>query len=212
MARRKGKKEGRVISVDFTDVEAGGLVDEGEWLCEIEEAEVKTGDESGEDYIAFTGKTPKGKLWWNCSLQSKALFNLRGLLEACQIEVPDGPLDVDLDELVGYEFVATVDHEKYKGKMRARVNDYSSAEGHEEVEADGEEEEEEEGEEEEVGVDDDDDLPMISEEELGDMKAKQLQEVIDKYELDVDLKKHRSLRKKKAAVQEALEENEYLDD
>jgi hypothetical protein len=229
--KAKGKKKSRSVTVDMSDVESFGLVPEGEWLTEIIECDLETSDNSGKDYLSFKGKTEKGNVFWNCSLQAKALFNLRGLLEACELEIPEGPFDIDFDDLVGCEFVATIEHEKYEGKDRTRVTDYAKASEYEEVEAGDEDEDDEDEDEEEVdeetededeeededevevdGEEDDDDLPLVSEEELGDMDAKDFPALIKKYGLDVNLKKHRSARKKISVLVDALEEAGYLDE
>jgi len=220
MAKRRKKKSGRVVTVDMTGVESGGVVPEGEWMCTIVEVEVKTGEDSGKKYLAFTGQTEKGKVFWNCSLQPQALFNLRSLLEACEIEVPDSEMELDLDELIDCEFVAVVSTEKREGKLRNKVDAYLSAEDYTPAETEEEDEDEDEDEDEEEDEDEDeeevkvvgDDLPLITEDELSEMSVKELQAVVEKYELDVNLKKFRSARKKIGAVQDALETAGYLEE
>lgn len=239
MARKKtSKKKGNVRTVDMSDVESGGLVPEGSHVTTITEVEIKVSENSGAEYVAFKAKTDKGPLYWNCSLQPQALFNLRGLLEACDFDIPDGPQDIDFDELVGCEFIAVVEHEKYEGRLKARVVEYLSAdediaseeteeddeeEDDEEDEADedeeaddeDEEEDEEEDDEEEDEVeaeDDDEELDKISEDELAEMDLDDLAEVVEKYGLDVNLKKAKTAKKKLALVHDALEEAGYLED
>jgi len=203
MARRKAKKKGNVVTVDMSDVESGGLVPEGDHLATIKSASQETSESSGKDYIKWTCSTDKGPLYFNTSLQPQALFNLRGLLEALGQEIPEGPWDIDLDELVDMEFIAVVTHEKYEGKMRSRVDEYMAAEDDDGAEA-------EEGD--EVESTGGDDLDMVSEEELGDMSVDELQAIVKKYDLDVKLSKFRSARKKLGAVSDALETEGYLED
>lgn len=200
MARKKKTKKKNGVTVDMAGVESGGTHPEGEFPATVEEVTLETSESSGQDYLKWVCKTEKGKLFFNTSLQPQALFNLRSLLEAMDQEVPDGPMDIDFDEMVDEEFVAVVVHEKYEGKMRARVTDYLSADGFEG------------GEDDSPSVDDDDDLPKISEEELGDMDLEDIVELVDKYGLDVNLKKFKSVRKKIGAVSEALEDAGYLEE
>lgn len=239
MAKKKTQKSKRSVTVDMAGVESGGLVPEGPILATIKSVELKTSESSGNDYLAWTCTTKKGPLFFNTSLQPHALFNLRGLLEACGMEIPDGPMDIDFDEMVGYEFIAVVEHEKYEGKNRARVVEYMAAdeeidseedeeEGEESEDDDSDEEEsdededgeeesedEEEGEEEEddeVETEDDDELPLLSDDDLDDMDLDELKEVAEKYGLEINFKKLKTAKKILAAVRDALEEAGYLED
>lgn len=145
MVRKSRKAAG--ISVDFSETETNLTLEEGSYLIEVEDVEVKTSDNSGADYLAFTFKVAEGKfkgkkVWHNCSLQPQALFNLRGLLEALGYEVPQGPMELDPADLIGEQCAAEVVHEVYQGKKKARVAEFFSTDelGDEE---EGEEEAEE---------------------------------------------------------------------
>lgn len=134
---KKPKKKG-MISVDFTDVEAGSgggkLLPEGSYQFEIKEIEERIGEESKAPYLSVTfevaedGEYQGTKAYDNVSLQPQSLWKLRGLLEAAGIETVDGPMDIDPDELVGLIVVGDIIHEEYKGKTKHRVNGYSIAE------------------------------------------------------------------------------------
>lgn len=133
----KGKKS--VISVDFSNVEASGVPDEGDYILEVDEVETKTSDNSGSDYLAITFKITDGqfkgkKVWHNCSLQPQALFNLRGLLEALGFEVTTGKFEFDPADMIGESCGATLAHETYNGKVKARPVEFFSAEDVEESE------------------------------------------------------------------------------
>lgn len=147
MARKSRKSAG--ISVDFSETETNLTIEEGPYLLEVEDVEVKTSENSGADYLAFTFKVVDGKfkgkkVWHNCSLQPQALFNLRGLLEALGYEVPQGPMELDPADLIGEQCGAEVVHEVYQGKKKARVAEFFSPGelGEEEEEEEKEEEEE----------------------------------------------------------------------
>ena len=143
----KGRRRGRIVSVDFTDVESGGKIDDGEYICTVEEVEEKE-SESGNEYLNWKLKTEGGStLYHITSLQPQALFNLKNTLEACGMEVPQSAFDVDLDSVIGAEVGVIVENETYQGKRRPRVVDLFSPDG----EADSDEDEEEpEDEEEEI--------------------------------------------------------------
>lgn len=54
--------------------------------------------------------------------------------------------------------------------------------------------------------------PKISAEELGDMDVDELEDVVNTYELDVDLDDYKTAKKKINAVKEALDEADFLED
>lgn len=134
MATRRSAKKA-TYKVNFKGVEAGGggrLLPEDTYLFEIEDVEVKTGEDSGEPYFAFTLKVAEGefegtKAWDNFSLQPQALWKLRGLMETLEMEVIDGEMDLDPDEFAGMMVKGDVIHEDWKGKPKHRVNSYMAA-------------------------------------------------------------------------------------
>lgn len=63
----------------------------------------------------------------------------------------------------------------------------------------------------ELGGDDEDDDP-VTEDAIQEMNEDQLEGVVEKYELDVDLSKHKTLRKMKNAVIDAMEEGGHFED
>ena len=126
----KGKKG---ISVDFSDTEKAGVVEEGDYLVEVTEVEQKTSESSGADYLSFELKITEGefagkKLFHNCSLQPQALFNLRAVLEALGMEVPQGTMELEVADLIGMQCGVSVAHEQYEGKTKARPVEFFSAE------------------------------------------------------------------------------------
>lgn len=135
--KKRSTKKGNVVSVDFTDVEAGGgggrLLPEGPVLLELVDIEEKESD-AGNPYLAAEFQVPEGeefaktKAYDNFSLQPQALWKLRGFLEAAGVETEDGPMDLDLDGILGSVVMADIIHEDYKGKPKHRVNGYSPSE------------------------------------------------------------------------------------
>ena len=226
MKKSKSKK-GNGYRLDFTDVPDRILVPEGDWPVKIESVEVKEGNEY--DYFAFRCKvnSPKerkahgGALFFNTSLSPKSLWNLRNLLRAVGIKVPDGPMELDFDELIGCEFIATVEHEKYEGRTQARVIGYApidedEGEEDEEVEVEDDDSEDEEDEKDEKDDDEDEEeeeaeeLEAVSEDEVSEMSLKQLKKLVEDYSLDVDLDSFKTTKKKVSAIVEALEEKDLL--
>lgn len=135
MATKKPSKKSSSISVDFEGVESGGAsaVPEANYLIEVDECTKETSGNSGADYLKFVFKIEGGayngrKLFHNCSLQPQALFNLRGLLEALGFEVPDGPMDLDITDLVGEKCGVATANEKYEGKDRSRCVEFFTVE------------------------------------------------------------------------------------
>lgn len=136
---RKARSAKKGIAVDFSDTETQAVLPEGDYLLEVEDVEQKTSDNSGADYLALTfvvadGKFKGKKVWHNCSLQPQALFNLRGVLEALGFEVPQGAMELDPADLIGETCGASVAHEVYEGKKKARAVEFFTAD-----ELDGEE-------------------------------------------------------------------------
>lgn len=136
MARVRNPKS-KSLKVDFKDTEASGIVEEGDYIVEVDEVELKTSDNSREDYLSFTMKITEGefkgkKLFHNSSLQPQALFNLRAVLEALGLEVPQGEMDLDPADLIGESCNVSVVHEKYEGKLKARIAEFYGDEEEEE--------------------------------------------------------------------------------
>mgnify|MGYP001602854680 CR=1 FL=1 len=213
MARRPAKKS-RIVTVDFEGIEAGGgsfHIKEGSYLMQVVEVE-QTESDKGNDMFKWTFEGQKGaakgkKFYVYTTLNEEALWKLRQLLEALQVEVPDGPLDIDLDEMVGLELIGIVTDEDYQGKTVSRMNDFESTDGA------GEEPEEKPSRagKKSAAKKKKDEPEKITEAEVKAMDADELADVIEKYSLEVDLDDHKTLRRKISAVVTALEEGEFIE-
>lgn len=130
MSRSKGKK--RSLSVDFEGVEAGGKsVPDGTYDAKVVEVVEKESESSGNPYLSWKwsiiSKRAKGAIVYdNASLTPQSLWRLRGLLEALGVDVPDGSMDLDLDDLVDLEATLEISNEKYDGKDRPRITGFSA--------------------------------------------------------------------------------------
>lgn len=147
MAKKEKKsKKSNGLKIDFTGVEARAAAHpEGRFAFAVEDVEVKTSENSGNDYLQWVLKSAKGKVFYITSLASHALWNLKSVLEAAGQDVPDGELELDLEELKELEFGGEVVHEKYEGKTKgviAEVFPVDEVEGASEEENSEEEEEE----------------------------------------------------------------------
>lgn len=135
MAKKNRKRSKGGLTVDFTGVETGGSgsrVKPGEYIAEVTSVTEEESSE-GNPYLKWEMKITEGKykgarLFHNTSLQPQALWNLRGLLEAMQIEVPDSEMELDLDEYAGQTVGVVVEQETYQGKNQARCVGFFNAE------------------------------------------------------------------------------------
>jgi hypothetical protein len=110
MAKAVRRKKGNVISLDFTGVKSGGAtIPDGRYAAKITAVEQKEGKESDEPYLELTWEVTSKKCngrevrFDNYSQQPQALWRLKGLLEALEVEVPDGEVDIDFDEIISDE-------------------------------------------------------------------------------------------------------------
>ncbi len=217
----KKSKKGNVVSIDFTGVEAGGvLIDEGKYEVEVTEVKQEESKE-GNPYLSWEFKViseeGKGsKLWHNTSLQQQSLWSLRGLLEALGVEVPEEEMDLDLDDLVGRTIGAEVTHEEYNGKNKARISDFFTIAEEEAEEKPSKKKAKEEPEEEEKPSKKDKKadkkkVKKIAADTILEMDEEELGEVVTEQELEVDLDEFTTLRRKRNAVVEALEEKGLIE-
>lgn len=159
------------------------------------------------------------KLWFYCPLGEKSLWKLHGLLTAMGVEVPDDDMDLDLEELVeeGHELMGVVQHETYDGTKRSKMMDFYAIDDNAD---DDEKPKKGRG----KAKDDDDEKPASrkgkkkdepekqDKETVESMDRDELEELIEKLELDVDPDDHKKLPKLLAAVLEELEEKDLLED
>lgn len=139
----KSKKKSTALTINFEGVEVSGKHPEGRYVFTVDGApEVRNSANSGNDYLAFKLKSEKGTVYYIASLAPSALWNLKNFLECAGQEVPDGEMDLDLEDMDGLEIGAEVLHETYEGKKRAVVGEIFPAD---EADGEGEEEEAEEG-------------------------------------------------------------------
>lgn len=192
MAKNR-RSSGRSVSVDMTGVETGVTVPEGDYTVEVAEITQETSDNSGKQYLAWKFKITEGanegsSLFYNTSLQPQALFNLKNVLIALGVSVPNSTLKLNLDEMLELTCGATVEHETWEGKKKSRIVDFYPLDG---SGSDGE---------------DDDEEVNLAEMDLDELIAYAKKEEIDLSSLSKkDMKK---VSKVKAAIEEALEDDD----
>ena len=159
------RSRSNVISVDFTDVEAGGGMPtpDGYYVGEIMSAEMEA-SQAGNDMITVRWKTNIGSTVFDrFVLLPQSLWVLRTALNCMGYDTPDGPFDFDPDELIGNKCGLEIQNEEYEEKDQPRVTGYLTEEVAEQYieEAGGsvETEEEEESEEEEKEEEEEEEAP-----------------------------------------------------
>lgn len=138
MARstRTTSRKKKALTVDFKGVEGKqARIPDGEYSAKVAEVSQEEGQQA--DYLKWTFELDGGdfdgrKLFLNTSLSAAALWNLRGVLEAIGVEVPDDELDLDFEDFVGRSIGLSVETETYEGKKRSKIADYFAAEAVEE--------------------------------------------------------------------------------
>lgn len=205
MARRK-RSSG--VSVDFEGTETRKLAEEGKHKLKVKEVTQEKGDKG--DYFAWifevvgSGKkdpSAGATIYYNTSLTKQSLWNLKGLLEALGQEVPDGEMDIDLDDYVDLEMMGEIEHETFNHKKQARLVDFWS------VDDDGTEKDEDDdkGKKSSKSKEEEDAAGELPDpDDIDDMDEDDLKEVIDNHDLDVDPDDYPKLSKLKAAVKEAV--------
>jgi hypothetical protein len=229
MARRPTRGKSRIITVDFSKAEDRKLVDEGEYAVKVVSVEEKEGDKA--PYLAWQlevldeGKFEGTTLYNNTSLSDQSLWNLRQMMECMGFEVKKKATDIDLDEMIDAELGVVVTHEDYQGSARSRVSDYFELE--EEAAAPAPKEKvtratrrtrgrdgAANGEEPEKPAratratrrgGKKDKLEAMDSADVAEMNESELEDIVEKYNLDVDLEESKTLRRKANAVIDALE-------
>jgi Protein of unknown function (DUF669) len=210
MARAARRKT--TISVDFegVDLEGGGgsfHIPEGDYRMKVISAEKGTSKNDNEQiewkFEGLEGKAKGKKFYFYTTLTPESLWKLGQTLEALGLQVPDSSMDIDLEELIDLECIGVVEDDEYQGKVKSKLQSVTAVE-EEETPARGK------------------DKPgkgkpskkaqKIDESEVKAMAEDELAELIEKHELDVELRSHKTLRRKADAVIEALKENDLLEE
>jgi hypothetical protein len=129
-AGRGGRRNKNVISVDFTDVEAGGGMPtpDGYYVAEIMNAEQEVSS-NGNDMVVVRWKTHiNSTVFDRFVILPQSLWVLRTALDCMGFETPDGPFDLDVDGLIGERCGLEIVNEEYEEKDQPRVTGYLTEE------------------------------------------------------------------------------------
>ena len=238
-AERNKKRRGSTVSINWGEAELKNFVTrEGTYTFKVTKAEEGDGDNiivtaevTGGSPASQIGKSVKSYF----NTQPQSLWKLAQFLEAVGQEVPEDEEDLDLDELIDLEFAGEVGEHKFDGKTYMRIQQFLTTDDVEngddkpapkkgKAPAEEEDDEEEEKEvkrgrgrpkgsknKETKAPKKGKDLPKVSESEVDDMSEDDLESLVDKYGLNVDLDEKKTLRGKGALVIDALEEKGLLE-
>lgn len=191
------------------------------------------------DFTVIDGKHEgKGFPMW-FSLIDTAIWKLAGVLRSAGLDIPEEEVELDLDEIEGRKLWLSIEHREWEGNTKPEVKDSWPAEEAEEedeppargkkrsakdededeapksrrsAKKDEEEEEDEAPKSRRSSKSGKSKLKPVSGDEVAEMNQDELEELIEKYDLDVDLSDYSSLRKKIAAVIDALDGAGHLED
>jgi hypothetical protein len=118
------------LNIDLTDVKTGGFeaLAKGWKHVRVVDYEMKESGENakhpGAQYLAWEFEVIGGdedgrKIWTNTSLLPQALFALKGLADACEVEYDED--GIDPDEIVGKECMLKNSHRMYEGEAQNNV-------------------------------------------------------------------------------------------
>ena len=127
---RRGGRNKNVVTVDFTDVEAGGGMPtpDGYYVAEVLSAEQEV-SQNANDMIVVRWKTNLGSTVFDrFVLLPQSLWVLRTALDCMGFDTPDGPFDLDVDSLVGERCGLEIVNEEYEEKDQPRVTGYLTEE------------------------------------------------------------------------------------
>lgn len=226
-SRARSKSRSSKIEIpDLSGVESSTTISVGDYLLEVVGVEQDEGDKG--PYLKWTFEVVEGKFKGAkpkphiTSFAENALFNLKNVLSALGVEIPDEAFDIDKDELIGLQCMGTIEHDSYQGRKQSVIVDFFSADGEEE-EPEERGKRAEKNERSRRAKDDEkparrgkaaskrDEPEKVAQEDVDGMDQDELENLVSELELDVDFAKLKTLRKMKAAVIDALEGADLLE-
>jgi len=152
-SKRRAKQTG--MTVDFTGVEAEGRSISDGWAHGvIKSAEVKESRDTGNPMFEMKWQATRGKekatVYDYLVNTEAALWKFKLALEALGLDVPDGAMDLEADELIDLEADILIGNDdSYDGTARPKVLDYRAAGAGDIDDANNDDAEQEESQEEE---------------------------------------------------------------
>jgi hypothetical protein len=194
------------VKVDWrgADLSGGGgfLIADGLYEMELVEAEATTSKTGNPqivwDFKGLDGEAKGKKFRYWTSLQKQALFKLKALLEAFGHDIDGTAIgELDLDELIGGIVLGDVRQDTYDGKVRSKLSDVLPS-GQAERTQD------------EPVAKNGKGPSKMSAEEVNGLDEDEMESLVTKYNLDVDLSKLKTPRRRANAIISALEEEGLL--
>lgn len=204
------KKQG--ISVNLSDAESYFRPPEGRYELEIIAVEQGEGNSLAWDFKVKAGKFKGREFRDYTNLEPAALYRARSLVEATGANIEDADVDLEYFEgLIGETLSAKVGYREWEGKEKISVTYELPGTGD-----DDEDEAPPKRGKRYRDDDDDDDKPArgkkkpkaadLTQEEIRDMDTDELEALVEKHDLDVDLSSIKTLKKQQNAVIDAANE------
>jgi hypothetical protein len=211
-------KKGLIQLPGFEGVDASGgsfHIPEGDYQMKCTSCTPGVSKASGNDMLVFTftgieGKSKNRKFWLYCALVPDALWKLRQTLAALGIDTPDDPSSLDPDDVVDVEVVGTVADNEYDGKTNSKLSFIAAAASDtapdvgRRLRGDA------------AATPKGNSKPAKKPEkyaasEIEEMDEDELEDIVAKHDLDIDLSTQKTKRRKANAVIAALQAEKMLE-
>lgn len=225
--RGGSRKRSGKITVDFTDVEDIWLPPEEIFAVKVAKMEL-TESSNGNDQFETTFEVLDGKYegkrfkYW-FSLVPEALWKIRTfLIEGLGDDVPNSSYEIDPESYIDAELGVEITHREYEGRKRVEISQFMLVDDVSEKEPEppprrgrGRPRKEEAAEPETrrgrtTNGSGERRSSKVAEAEVRDMDSEQMEELVDKFKLKVDLSKFRGAAKKADALVDALDAGGHL--
>lgn len=116
-ARGKTAAKKKSVSLDFSQV-GKQFEEDMEYALEVKACTLETGSEYPYFSFQFKGVDPdyeNSVMYHNASTSPQSLWRLRPLLEAFGMDIPDGPMDLEAEDFVGMQCMASTKSESKPG-------------------------------------------------------------------------------------------------
>ena len=218
------KKTNLIQLPGFDGVDEGGgsfHIPEGDYGMKCTSCTPAVAKSSNNDMIVFTfvgtqGKAKGKKFWLYCALVPEAYWKLKQTLIAFNVETPDDPSSLDPDDVVDVEVIGSVVDNEFEGKTNSKLSYISASD----IEQDEDEDEDEAPAKKPARAAATNNkskagngkkLPRLAASEVEEMEEDELEEIVGKYGLDIDLATQKTKRRKANAVIQALQAEKMLE-
>jgi len=213
VAKKRASKTPENFRIDFTGVESGGRprYPEGDYIAKIKSIVPGTIGDDDKPILTVTFEISEGKFEGQTIseryfITPKALWRLKGLLEAINVKVPSKVVNLPLGKMIGKEVGITLTDDEYNNRKYSQVSDAMDPEV---VRSGGVDDEDEDVlDDEDLDEDEDEEDEDEDEEDLDEMDRDELKAYIKKNKLDVKVTK----KMKDPAIRKAIQAAESGDE